>query len=285
MGRNVFDQNGSGSNTGGISLSLRREGDRGRCGQARLSQGCRRGLRSSARYREHGCSIPRRPQRHRHPEWEKRRTEWVASVLNDTNHTPVSRIKTLSADITQAEARAKGYIKGHFKKEEWFGLTKRTTGPTTVYKKQKLDRDDILDITDFDVVAWMKGEMRLMLEEELARAILIGDGREPDDEDKIRDPAGQTDGLGIRSIAHDHEVYAPTLYVAVPDSGANRWETIIDQMILARTLYRGSGSPKFYTSDAVIANLLLIRDTTGNRIYKTEGRPRGRYGCDPSRPC
>lgn len=272
MGRNVFDQNGSGSNTGGISLShsdvkeiVAYAVKRGSLKDAVEDYALQHGIENM------DVLFPDARNVTGTPEWEKRRTEWVASVLNDTNHTPVSRIKTLSADITQAEARAKGYIKGHFKKEEWFGLTKRTTGPTTVYKKQKLDRDDILDITDFDVVAWMKGEMRLMLEEELARAILIGDGREPDDEDKIRDPAGQTDGLGIRSIAHDHEVYAPTLYVAVPDSGANRWETIIDQMILARTLYRGSGSPKFYTSDAVIANLLLIRDTTGNRIYKTEG--------------
>jgi hypothetical protein len=134
------------------------------------------------------------------PEFDKRRTEWVADVLGKVRKSPFSRIKSLVADITHAEARAKGYIKGTLKKEEFFGLTRRVTTPSTIYKKQKLDRDDIIDITDFDVVLWLKGEMRLMLDEEIARAILIGDGRAIDDEDKIRDPAGATDGAGIRSI-------------------------------------------------------------------------------------
>jgi hypothetical protein len=135
----------------------------------------------------------------------------VAGVINGTRHTPFSRIKTITADLTQDDARAKGYIKGHYKKEEWFGVTKRTTTPTTIYKKQKLDRDDVLDITDFDVVAWLRSEMRVMLDEELARAILIGDGRDPGDEDNIKDPIGRgrrrhpLDPERPRAVRHDRE--------------------------------------------------------------------------------
>jgi hypothetical protein len=132
-------------------------------------------------------------------------------VLDKVRKSPFSRIKSLVADITHEEARARGYIKGTLKKEEFFGLTRRITTPATVYKKQKLDRDDIVDITDFDVVIWLKAEMRLMLDEEVARAILIGDGRASDDEDKVKDPAGSNEGAGIRSILHDHELYAATV--------------------------------------------------------------------------
>ena len=121
------------------------------------------------------------------PEWIKRDTEWVAGVMAAVHHTPFSRIKTTYADITEDDARAKGYIKGNIKKEEFFSLAKRTTSPTTVYKKQKLDRDDVVDITDFDVVAWLKGEMRFMLDEEIARAILVGDGRPDSSDDKINE--------------------------------------------------------------------------------------------------
>ncbi|MET0785502.1 MAG: caudovirus prohead protease, partial [Paenisporosarcina sp.] len=147
------------------------------------------------------------------PEFLKRRTEWVASFLGATRKSPFSRIKTLNADITVEQARAKGYVKGTLKKEEFFGVARRVTTPTTVYKKQKLDRDDMVDITDFDVVAWLKAEMRLMLDEELARAVLIGDGRDVDDEDKIKDPMGANEGAGIRSILHEHDLYATTVTV------------------------------------------------------------------------
>src|SRR5690606_13635 len=146
-------------------------------------------------------------------ELDKRRTEWVKTVLNGTRHTPFSRIKTFAADLTQDDARAKGYIKGNYKREEWFGVTKRTTDPTTIYKKQKLDRDDLLDITDFEMVAFLKGEMRLMTEEEFARAVLIGDGRDIADEDKVKDPMGASSGSGIRSILNDHELFVTTLFV------------------------------------------------------------------------
>jgi len=199
------------------------------------------------------------------PEFDSRRVEWVSSVINGTKHSPFSRIKSLVADITFDEARARGYIKGNFKKEEWFAVSKRTTTPSTVYKKQKLDRDDIIDITDFDVVMWLKGEMRLMLDEEIARAILIGDGRNVADDDKIKDPVGATDGAGIRSILHDNDVYVAT--INVDDSAPP--PDVVDAVISSMQYYKGSGSPTFYTTLPVLTSLLLARDTQGHRLWKT----------------
>ena len=201
------------------------------------------------------------------PEFIKRNTEWVAGVLSDTSHTPFSRIKTLFADITADEARAKGYIKGNFKKEEFFALQKRVTTPTTVYKKQKLDRDDIVDITSFDVVSWLKLEIRIMLDEEIARAVLIGDGREVDDEDKIKDPVGATEGAGIRSILHDHELFATTININIADAGSTPGE-LVDGIISAHQFYKGSGGPKFYTTLPRLTKMLLERDGMGRRLYK-----------------
>ena len=195
------------------------------------------------------------------PEFEKRRTEWVAEVMNSTRHTPFSRIKSLTANLTLDEARAKGYVKGNLKREEFFKVSKRVTTPQTIYKKQKLDRDDVLDITDFDVVAWLKGEMRLMLEEELARAILVGDGRSAGDEDKISEDH-------IRPIANDSDLYVTYLYVNVNDAGFSA-EDIIDSVTMQRRHYRGSGNPTFYTSETVLARMLLIKDSLGRRIYPT----------------
>lgn len=201
------------------------------------------------------------------PEWDKRRTEWVAEVLNNTHKTPFSKIKTLVANLTLLAARAKGYVKGTMKKEEFFGLTKRTTGPTTVYKKQKLDRDDIVDITEMDVVAWLWSEIRMMLEEEIARAILIGDGRDVEDEDKISDPAGASSGDGIRSILNDHDYYAHTIYVnlgATPD-----YLKFIDAVIASRRYYKGTGLPTMFTTEIHIAKMLTLRsDLTGLRLYR-----------------
>lgn len=202
------------------------------------------------------------------PEFDKRRTEWVAGVLNTTSHSPFSRIKTRSADLTHDEARARGFVKGNLKKEEFFGLKQRITTPTTVYKKQKLDRDDILDITDLDVVAWMKSEMRLMLDEEIARAVLIGDGRAADDEDKIRDPMGATEGSGIRSIVNDHELYVTTVYVNIDDLDSDPSE-IIETVLLNRRFYKGTGTPKFYTTELYLTKMLLAKDKTGRRLYKS----------------
>jgi len=199
------------------------------------------------------------------PEFDKRRTEWVSNVINGTKHVPFSRIKSIVADITHEEARARGYIKGNLKKEEFFGLVKRVTTPSTIYKKQKLDRDDIIDITDFDVVAWMKGEMRLMLDEELARAILIGDGREVDDEDKVRDPAGATEGAGIRSILNDDDLYAATINIESDADGM----AVADAVMNGMRFYKGSGSPTLYTTLPVLTSLLLTRDGMERRLWRT----------------
>jgi hypothetical protein len=201
------------------------------------------------------------------PEFDRRRTEWVADVLQRVRKSPFSRIKSLVADITHAEARAKGYIKGTMKREEFFGLTRRVTTPATIYKKQKLDRDDIIDITDFDVVVWLKAEMRLMLDEEVARAILIGDGRPVDHEDKIRDPKGAVDGAGIRSILHDSDLYAATITI---DLGGDLKKTaLVDEILASMRFYKGSGLPTFYTTLPVMTQMLLARDQTGRRYYRT----------------
>lgn len=195
------------------------------------------------------------------PEWFARRTEWVASILGGARKSPFSRIKTMSADLTLEDARAKGYVKGTLKKEEFFGVTKRVTTPTTIYKKQKLDRDDMVDITDFDVVAWLKGEMRLMLDEELARAVLLGDGRDVAHEDKINEG-------NIRPIATDHELYTTVVSVNIDDANSTTTE-IIDALVANRFRYRGTGLPNFYTTETLIAKFLLMRDSTGRRIYKS----------------
>jgi hypothetical protein len=213
------------------------------------------------------------------PEFDSRRVEWVQQVINGTRKVPFSRIKNLWADITHDEARAKGYIKGTFKKEEWFALAKRVTTPATIYKKQKLDRDDIIDITTLDVVAWMKGEMRLMFDEELARAILIGDGRAFDDEDKIKDPAGANEGAGIRSIANDHELYAATITLPVDLTG-NGQNAVIDELLRSMRFYKGSGSPTFFTTLPMLTWLLLARDGTNRRYYRTAGDLAAELGVD-----
>ena len=196
------------------------------------------------------------------PDWIKRDTGWVAGVLNGVHHTPYSRIKSRFADIREDEARARGYIKDEYKKEETFSLLKRTTTPQTIYKKQKLDRDDIIDITDFDVVAWIKAEMRVMLDEEIARAIMIGDGRLASSEDKIKEEH-------VRPIWKDDELYSVKVkvtYAAGADDNAKA-QANIKALIKNRKLYKGSGNPKFYTTEDVLADMLLITDTTGRFIY------------------
>jgi hypothetical protein len=202
-------------------------------------------------------------------ELEKRRTEWVSTVLNGMRHTPFAKIKTFSADLTQEEARAKGYIKGNYKLEEWFGVTKRTTGPTTIYKKQKLDRDDLLDITDFDIVAFLKAEMRLMTEEEVARAVLIGDGRSVSAEDKVKDPLGVADGTGIRSILNDHELFVTTINVNVDDANSS-YEEVVDAVMDGMEFYKGTGTPTFFTTIPQLNKFLKAKDNMGQRYYKTK---------------
>jgi hypothetical protein len=203
------------------------------------------------------------------PEFNKRRTEWVAGVINGTRHSPFARVKSLTADLTFEDARAKGYIKGTLKKEEFFAVSKRITTPTTIYKKQKLDRDDIIDITDFDVVAWLKMEMRMMLEEELARAILIGDGRALDNDDKIKDPAGATEGAGIRAIANEHELYATTVNVNILDASSD-YNEVVEAVLRARRYYKGTGMPTFYTTEIILTEMLLTKDGFGRRRWNTE---------------
>ena len=199
------------------------------------------------------------------PSWIKRPDGWVSKVMAGVKKVPFSRIKSMHADITKDEARAKGYQKGHEKIEEVFLLLKRTTVPQTIYKKQKLDRDDIIDITDFDVVAWMKTEMRWMLDEEIARAILIGDGRDPLAEGKINEE-------NIRPIALDDELYTihAVYNVANSASASDKAVAAIEAAIRARKNYRGSGNPSFYTTDDFITEALLIKDTTGRYIYENE---------------
>lgn len=192
------------------------------------------------------------------PEWITRRMEWVEGVLNGTRKLPWSRIKSLSADLTHDEARAKGYIKATMKKEQFFSIAKRETTPKTIYKKQKLDRDDIVDITDFDVVAWMWVEMYFMLREEIARAILVGDGREIDDEDKI-------DETKIRPIAFDDPFYTDVVTVAANVDSVE----LIEATLRARENYRGT-APKAYMTTAVMMDMLLSKDAMRRRYYNTK---------------
>lgn len=199
------------------------------------------------------------------PEFIKREMSWVAKVNGGVKHVPFSRIKSMFADITEEAARAKGYMKGNKKKTEVFTLLKRTTDPQTIYKLQKLDRDDILDITEFDVVAWLRKEMRMMLDEEKARAILIGDGRESDAEDKIHEQH-------IRPIATDAYLFTVKVPVTVPANatGATKAKAMINEIIRARKQYKGSGNPDFYTTEDVLTECLLLEDGIGHKLYKSK---------------
>lgn len=196
------------------------------------------------------------------PEFIQRDTGWVKKVMSGVHHTPFSRIKSIFADITEDDARAKGYFKGKLKKEEVFGLLKRTTTPTTVYKKQKMDRDDVVDITNFDVVAWLKSEMRMMLDEELARAYLIGDGRLVSSDDKINEQ-------NIRPILKDEELYTIQATVSVQSSATedDKAREFIRTAIKARKNYKGSGQPTLYTTEDILTDCLLLTDTTGRDLY------------------
>ena len=196
------------------------------------------------------------------PEFISRDTGWVKNVMSSVHHTPFSRIKSQFADITADDARAKGYTKGNLKKEEVFSLLKRSTTPTTVYKKQKLDRDDVIDITDFDVVSWIKGEMRMMLDEELARAFLIGDGRLSSSDDKINEQ-------NIRPIYNDADLYTVKAEIDVGASATSedKAKAFIKSVIKNRKEYKGTGSPTLYTTEDVVADCLLLEDSNGRFIY------------------
>ena len=199
------------------------------------------------------------------PEWISRNTEWVTKVLGGVHRSPFSRIKSVFADITEDEARAKGYIKGNQKKDEVFTTLKRTTQPQTIYKRQKLDRDDIIDITDFDVVAWIRAEMRVMLNEELARAILIGDGRSTLSDEKIKEDC-------IRPIATDVPLFNTLVKVTATaqDDEEAIAKATIKAAIRGRKHYKGSGTPTLYTSEEWLTEMLLLEDGIGHKLYKTE---------------
>ena len=211
---------------------------------------------------EPGYLFPEFKNLNREPEFVGRDMGWVGKVMSGVHRTPFSRIKSLQADIREEDARALGYMKGNLKKEEVFTLLKRTTDPQTVYKKQKLHRDDVLDITDFDVVAFVKKEMRMMLEEEIARAILVGDGRLPDSDDKIFDNH-------IRSIANEEELYAIHHKVVVEDKSdaEAKAKAMIREALRARKDYKGSGEPTFFCSESVLTEMLLLEDANGRVIY------------------
>lgn len=196
------------------------------------------------------------------PELIKRNDDWVSKVMGAVHRTPFSRIKSTAANLTEDEARAKGYIKGKLKKEEVFSLLKRTTEPTTIYKKQKLDRDDVVDITDFDVVAWIKSEMRMMLNEEIARAILIGDGRLTSSDDKIPEDH-------IRPVAFDSELYTVPVEVTVATGATDddKAKAIIRSIIKGRKEYKGSGNPVMYTTEDTLTDMLLMEDKMGRVVY------------------
>lgn len=195
------------------------------------------------------------------PEFIKRQTEWVAKVMNGTRHTPFSRIRSIFANITEDDARAKGYIKGKLKKEEVFSLLKRVTTPTTIFKKQKFNRDDIVDVTDMDVIAFTKGEMRLMIDEELARAVLVGDGRLASSDDKIG-----TDH--IRPIAADADLFTIKKQLTGADIAAIA-EKFVDEFVIAMDEYRGSGNPTMFIRQDLFTRLMLLKDKDGRRLYKT----------------
>lgn len=196
------------------------------------------------------------------PEFLKRETEWVAKIIGKTHHTPYSRIRSVFANITEDQARAKGYIKGKLKKEEVFSLLKRSTTPTTIYKKQKLNRDDILDVTDMNVIAFTKAEMRVMLDEELARAILVGDGRLASDDDKISEEH-------IRPVFNDADLFTIKKQLTGADAAAIA-KTFADEVVVAMDEYRGSGNPDMFIRQDLFTRLMLLKDAQGYRLYKTK---------------
>lgn len=199
------------------------------------------------------------------PTFIQRDMGWVSDIMGSVHHTPFARVKSVFADITEDDARAKGYIKGKMKKEEFFGLIKRRTEPTTVYKKQKMDRDDMIDITDFDVAAWLKTEMRMMLNEELARAYLIGDGRPASSDEHINDQ-------NIRPVAFDDDLFTIHADIEVASSATDddKAKALIRGVIKNRKLYRGSGNPVMYTTEDALTDMLLLEDTLGHALYADE---------------
>ena len=256
MKHNVFDQNEENKELRHFDFEATMK-DAKRCGSLKEAF-----LKHAANYgiKEIEQLFPEAKDIYNEPEFIKRDTSWVAGFLAGTHKQPFSKIKAMYADITGDQARALGYVKGNLKKEEVFSLLKRTTEPTTIYKKQKLDRDDIIDITDFSVVAWIKKEMRMMLDEELARAMLVGDGRSAISEDKIKENC-------IRPIFNDADLY--TIKAQVDKQAANQAKEFIRTCIIARKDFEGTGTPTLYTTEDVLCDMLLIEDQNGRFIYES----------------
>lgn len=266
MQHNVFDPETQENNTKTLSHDAIQTiiSDAKRCGSMKASV-----LEHSAEYGidQIDYLFPEAKSLNNTPEFIKRDTGWVGKVMGKVHHTPFSRIKSVFANITEDEARAKGYFKGNLKKEEVFSLLKRTTSATTVYKKQKMDRDDKEEITGFDVIAWLKSEMRMMLDEELARSYLIGDGRLASSDDKINES-------NIRPIYKDDDLYTIKRKVPVA-KGADedaKAKAFIKQVIRARKDYKGSGNPDLYTTEDMLTSMLLLTDTTGRDLYTDESQ-------------
>jgi hypothetical protein len=278
MRRNVFETNGGGS--GGTSTQTAERRTLSHDDMKAITDSAKRSGSLKHAVEEYalahgieniGTLFPDAKSLADRPEFITRENSWVTGVINGVNRTPFSRIRTMFADLTYEAARAKGYVTGAFKKEEWFGVSKRTTAPTTIYKKQKLDRDDILDITDFEVVAWLKFEMQFMIKEECARAILIGDGRDGGDEDKIKDPASSADGQGIRSVYNEGEVFQTTAYVNLGDTNSSRLEAM-ETILRHRRFYKGTGMPTLYTTEAEIVEMLLIKDGQNRVMWESKDK-------------
>lgn len=260
MKQNVFDKTDKDDKTPHLSHAQIKEifDDAVKCGSLKESV-----LSHAAQYGIENIEIlfPDAKTLRTTPDMIKRDTEWVNIFLNGARHTPFSRIKSTAADITADEARAKGYVKGKLKKEEIIKVSKRVTTPTTVYKKQKLDRDDIIDITDFNVVSWIKSEMRIMLNEEIARAGLLGDGREADDDDKINEE-------NIRPVYSDNDMYAH--HLAIDTETVTTEEGVMDAIIEGMENYEGSGNPVMFTTQAQITKWRLLKDKVGRRLFNSE---------------
>ena len=280
MSRNQFEQNGTGGTMTGIDTSKRlTHSDLTKIVEAAKRPGGSFKDAVLAHAGEYGIDniellFPDAQAIQQTPEFISRRMEWVASVINGTKHSPFAAVKSLFADITGPEARAKGYMKGNRKEEEVFSLLSRSTRPATIYKKQKLDRDDMLDITDVNVVSWLKAEMRLMIEEELARAILVGDNRPANHPDKVKDPAGAIDGVGIRSVLKDDDLYA--IKVVLPSNTDSK--SAVKGLVRAMDDYRGSGAPTMYIARNALTDMMLEEDRFGRPLYANRGELADKIG-------
>jgi HK97 family phage major capsid protein len=263
---NVFDQNGQTQTEDVLShdamATIFNDAQKGRLTLKEATEDYLSHAEGDYGIKDIGTLFPEYHELNKPPKFIDRDQTAVAVIMNGVKHVPFSRVKTTFADITADEARARGYTKGKKKIEEVFTLLKRTTDPQTIYKKQKFDRDDIIDITDFDVVSWVKAEMRGKLDEELARAIMVGDGRSSADDSKISESH-------VRPIWKDDDLFAIKRVVEEGTGASDLVNNILDDAIRARKEYRGSGNPAFFTTEDVLAEMLLLKDKNGRRIFKS----------------